>query len=562
MNRRALRRRRRRELGSAGMILVVLISLLMSILAAGMIRVSTFANVLFAREYFATHAQDNAHSGAIRAENVLDKQLGNYLRQSADTAETGGSVNMHVPIFLGAEFAPIHWEFDLSTPEYGPDERADVEVRIRLSGPPVSRTLAGVSGERKGVIIDEYDFTVEIRSTGYSSMDTKATAVEFASQKLWVLSGPADAPLISKINSGAIGHKVGESVSSDGLGEGVGLAAKGDAGQVAIPSGTIVMSSLSGAHIVPAVPNVSDGTWQGDPEVVSGPTRYGMDRGDALYVYELKGVPPGTRGLNPNTTVLCTDNWRTSMTTYNRGSDTADFYEGPSNALNHRRGTPWYAVVAVRPPSAGQGSALPAGSGQLVLPNGRALELPPLPNEWQSEVRRINGPDGLPYTVTAQPFEPLGGSTTGGDAYFVNNQSGPNGTRPTATGSEVEHSSATVKVGGYAQDLANGEGALSGVAHHYSGTGPIQIGLVTVFSRRSQLSISMTGGSTSTPVFNSKNYTMNPDDPIDPVGPPPPPDGGCSNCPPPTPTIALLAWMFVPSDIAIVPDNPDAVDGK
>lgn len=555
MNRRAIRRRRVRELGSSGMILVVLISLLVSILAAGMIRVSTFANLLFAREYYAARAEDNAPSGAIIAETVLEKQLGEILRQAADTAETSGAVNLRAPVFVGATFKPIHWEFDLSTDEYGPDERAVVDVFIRLSGPPVSRTLAGMSGERKDVIIDEYDFTVEIRSTGYSSMNTKATAVEFASQKLWVLSGPPDAPLIAKINSGTFGREAGKSDAGEGLGEGLGEAMKGSTGVVAIPSGTVVMGSLSGAVVTPAVPNVSDGTWQGDPEIVSGPIRYGMDRGDALYVYELKGVPPGTRGLNPNTTVLCTDDWRTSMTTYNRGTDTADFYEGPSNALNHRRGTPWYAVVAVRPPSAGQGLTLPGGTGQLVLPNGRAFELPPLPDSWQAETQRITAPDGRQYRVTAEPYEPVQPLTSGGNAYFVNNESGPNGTRPTASGSEVEHSSVTVKVGGYAQDLANGEGALSGVAHHYSGTGPIQIGLVTVFSRRNQLNITMSGIGSSAPVFNSKNYIMNPDDPIDPVGPPPPPGGGCSNCPPPTPTIALLAWMFVPSDIALVPDE-------
>ncbi len=557
MNRRAIRRRRVRELGSAGMILVVLVSLLMSILAAGMIRVSTFASLLSAREYYAAHAEDNAPSGAIIAETVLKRQLGEILRQAADTAETSGAVNLRVPIFVGATFKPIHWEFDLSTDEYGPDERAVVAVFIRLSGPPVSRTLAGMSGERKDVVIDEYDFTVEIRSTGYSSMNTKATAVEFASQKLWVLSGPPDAPLVAKINSGAIGRDAEKSDSDDGFGQGLGEAMKGSTGVVAIPSGTVVMGSLTGAVVTPAVPNVSDGTWQGDPEIVSGPIRYGMDRGDALYVYELKGVPPGTRGLNPNTTVLCTDDWRTSMTTYNRGTDTADFYEGPSNALNHRKGTPWYAVVTVRPPSAGQGRTLPGGTGQLVLPNGRAFELPPLTPGWESETRDLIATDGRTYTVTAQPYEPVGGSHSGGDAFFVNNQSGPNGTRPTAAGSEVEHSSVTVMVGGYAQDLVNGEGALSGVAHRYSGSGPIQIGLVTVFSRRSQLSISMSGGGTSSPVLNSKSYIMNPDDPIDPVGPPPPPGGGCSNCPPPTPTIALIAWMFVPSDIALVPDGLD-----
>jgi hypothetical protein len=555
------------------MILVLVVSVLMAALAAGLIRVATAASVLEVRELSVRRAGDNAQSVAVMAEAALKTQLYRLIQTAAGSAE--GTVNMHVPIFVGAEFQPIHWDYDLSTDAYGPDETGSADINIRLAGPPRERTLAGVAAERKGVMLDEYNFTVEIRTTGRSSMNATAHAVEYATQKVWVLSGPADSSLIVKAK--AAGATVtglaptgarsadGATASANPAGSSVAapLAAttNSSAGH-AIPGGTLTMTSLSGNYIRPPVANVPDGTWTGDPEVVSGPTRYGMDRGDALYVYELRGVPPGTHGYTPNTTVLCTDNWRTSMTTFNRGTDTADFYEGPNHALNKRKGTPWYAVVAVRTPSAGEGLTLPPGTGQLVLPGGRLFALSALPdNSWASEAGQVVGPNGVPYNVTAQPYLPVDSRTNDGDGYIVDSAPGPNGTRPQADGPITATSTTTIMEGGYAQDLAANPNAFGSVAHHYSGSGPIQVGLLSVLARRNQLTVYFASGGASTVVNNSKHYTFEPDDPPQPGGPPPPPSGGCSDCPPPDPTIGLLGFLFVPGDIVLVPDNVDGKEG-
>ncbi len=340
------------------------------------------------------------------------------------------------------------------------------------------------------------------------------------------------------------------------------LAARYAPGDQLIPAGTIRMSSLSGHVITPAVPHVPDGTWEGDPEIVSGPTRYGMDRGDALYVFELRGVPPGTHGQTPNTTVLCTDDWRFTMPTYNRGTDTADFIDDTHSSIVERRGTPWYAVVAVRTPSAGEASNLPAGTGAIVLPDDRVFQLPAIPTSWRSEVRSIRGSDGSAYAVTAEPYNPSIPTASGGQGFIVDNAPGPNGTRPLAAGPETETSSSTIFVGGYAQDLVANPNLFGGLGHHYTGTGPIQIGVERVMARRSQLTVAFAGGGSSAVVSNSKHYVYEPDDPIEPGGPPPPPGGGCSTCDPPDPTIALIAYMFVPGDIGLLHDELEQSIGK
>ena len=81
-------------------------------------------------------------------------------------------------------------------------------------------------------------------------------------------------------------------------------------------------------------------------------------------------------------------------------------------------------------------------------------------------------------------------------------------------------------------------------------------------ARRSQLTIAFTGGGSSAVVNNSKHYVYEPDDPIEPGGPPPPPGGGCSTCDPPDPTIALIAYMFVPGDIGLLHDELEQSIGK
>lgn len=548
------RRGSRRERGYSSMLFILVASVLLATLAAGLIRVATAASVIERYQIYVMRANDNAESAVVRAELVLKQQLGERLRQVAADAARAGTINMRVPVFVGAEFKPMHFDFDFNFPGYDPDERGSADVLIRLAGPPRSKTLAGLEGERKGVMLDAYDFTVEIRGTGTSSMNATAHAIEFATQKVWVLSGPPDSPIIVKANAlstGAVASR--EPVAPPPTAPAARTTGR-DEDQY-IPSGAVTIGPISGHVIWSVPPDPANGMWTGDPEVVSGPTRYGYDKGDAVYVYELRGVPGGTRGANPNTTVLATDDWRFS-TEYNRGTDTRDYYEGPGHALTPRKGTPWYAIVAVRPPSAGEGLELPLGTGQLVLPGDRVVTLPPVPDGWQSEARRIQGPDGRPYDVTAQPHVPTNPDTASGDGFFVDNVPGPTGTRPQAIGPLVASTTTTIYADGYAQDLATNPNIFGGLAHQYSGTGPVRIPLLAVMARQNQLTVGFASGGTSVVLNNAKHYVFEPDDPPQP-GVPPPDGGGCSDCDGPTPTIALIGLMFVGGDIVPVSDAID-----
>ncbi len=205
------RRAKRYERGSSGMIFVLVVSMLLAALAAGLIRVATSATILEARGLYQLRAQENARSVVAMAQAALAEQLGPVIKAAVEGAQ--GTVNMRVPILVGSEWKAIHWEYDLTTPEYGPDESGEVDVIIRLAGPPDSRTLSGLSAERRGVTLDGYDFTVEIEGTGRSSMKATAHAVEHAKEKVWLLGGPDDSTLIRKVKTAAAtgGSDAGES---------------------------------------------------------------------------------------------------------------------------------------------------------------------------------------------------------------------------------------------------------------------------------------------------------------------------------------------------------------
>lgn len=549
---------------AGGALLIVLVTATLAVTLGTMLIISvTSASIAERREEWAAKARWNAESGVVLAEPHIKADLDRLFETVArELASRPDVLASGVPALTTLQISPLAYDYDLSNGAYGAGERAEVTAEVTLAGPPIQRSLSGVGGERRGVIVDDYEWRVTIRSTGYSGerdgrvARATAVAVSPATLKVALLSGPGTSPLIQKIAIAAGGGGGRRMAEGEAPGEPVPAAAASRGEFSANRAATWSLSPVSNVSAnYPGMPSPPASAWSGPPEIVEGPTLVGYPSGDSVYLYKLRGLRTGARGKDTNTAVLCTDDWRWSPT-FVRGSDDAEFVESLHRPVVRRKGSPFYAVVMVRAPAVNKAGVPPPDFGVLVLADGTLFTLP-VPGAWQPPFARLIGPDGRPYQVTGQPPDAFAANAEVGLGVMAPSQTSPTGYPPDAAGPQEARMSQRVTIEGYAQDIRANPTMFPTVVRPPSGNGVVGIPLLEVLAVRNSMRMSWNGGTPSDPVLTSSHAAA------DPVTMEiPPPGGGCTDCfddptdpDPPEIAVAAVATMFVPGDISVVPSG-------
>ena len=540
-----MRRRRRNERGYGAAALMVWGLFLIFLVHTCMI-VMYGPFIQNAVENLRTTASENAIRSCLRAEQ--------WMMENAPGAITAiaRQINENPTLVAADNFAlaQVDWptvrqNYDYSSPHYGDGQSGWAEMTMFVRRPPRSRTLTNLSASsKKGVVVDDYEFTIRIRGWGRSGSEYYHVDVPAKlDSRLYIglVSARSDSPAMAKILQVLEASGAGTGASTSGR-----LASTSDLLDV-------TFQNVPGP---PGAPQPVPAAWVGDPEVVSGPELHGLPAGDGVYVYTLRGLPPGStpNGGNSNVTILATDDWRFLSNSYVQSTDTIEIRANGSTT--RRRSTPEYAVVAVRAPHPSRGlDGVPADYAQLRLPSGRVITLPQLPMTALGQIRELRRDGSTERTfVTGVPAGALPTvADSSGIGYVIRGDGMPGPVGPNASGPLTSSHSSTITVGGWAEDLARDPHMFPQMMRRLGQSGPVTIPLLSVVARRQLLSVSWPGGSSSVDVENSTNLSFFPEDAPDP-GDPEPPDPTCTDCDPPPPRLNyVIASLFIDGDVVLLP---------
>lgn len=538
------RRRRRNEAGYGAAALMVWGLLLIFIVHTCMITMYA-PFIQNAVENLRTTASENAIRTCLRAEQWMMDNAPGAIRAIAEQINANPTLVAADNYALAqVEWPTVRQNYDYSSPHYGDGQSGWAEMTMFVRRPPRSRTLTNLSASsKKGVVVDDYEFTIRIRGWGRSGSEYYHVDVPAKlDSRLYIglVSARSDSPAMAKILQVLEASGASPGATAGRLAAGSELTA-------------VTWTPYPGP---PGTPQPVPAAWQGDPEVVSGPELHGLPAGDGVYVYTLRGLPPGStpNAGSSNVTILATDDWRFLNNSYVQSTDTIEIRANGSTT--RRRATPEYAVVAVRAPHPSRGlPAMPADYAQLRLPNGRVVTLPQVPSSALGE-KKLLPRDGSPDTtfVTGVPAGALPNvADSSGIGYVIRGDGMPGPVGPNASGPLVSSHSSTITVGGWAEDLARDPHMFPQMMRRLGQSGPVTIPLLSVVGRSQRLTVSWPGGSDSIEVTNSSNASFLPEDAPDP-GDPEPPDPTCDVCPPPPPRLSyVVASLFIDGDVVLLP---------
>jgi hypothetical protein len=403
---------RRRESGSAAVVLLLMLAILATMFAMNLTSSATTALQFEQARYGADRARLNALSGITLAERSLKSALPSILKRALATAnESPETYDTRFGVLSGATFEPILFTYDpLPGDGLTHEDTAHVDVEIALRCPPETVSLAGVPAGGEGEKSEKYTFEVRLTSTGRSIFGA-AARVERISHLYagLVLGGGLDPATATALGSGNIIAAAApplEGRRQDGPAWAWELvpAAYADTGDL---DATIF-------HFGPVSqwthsPGGPPGGWSTPPEVITGPHRVGLTNGDCVYYWYMRGVPGGTVGLTgaggAQTLVLATDDWRFDPS-YDPGTDTIA-YRRPDGLIGRKQGSPLYAVVAVQAPGPTGAWEILGESGSLQasyqLSNHGIVKLEVIARDWLTQVARAIAPNGVRYTIAGVP---------------------------------------------------------------------------------------------------------------------------------------------------------------
>lgn len=179
-----------RESGSASTILLVAIVIVVVMFATTLTQSGTTAvateQLRYDRERAALAAKNALVDADVWMESEIVPAIEDVLRQAAAAKTSFAGPNL-----MSVEFPTYERRFAMSGAGSSEDEYADVTATVMLAGPPMVRSLAGVSGEAAPVRTEEYRFVVRMIAEGHAAGDA-IVRYEHTSQVLVELEiGPA-----------------------------------------------------------------------------------------------------------------------------------------------------------------------------------------------------------------------------------------------------------------------------------------------------------------------------------------------------------------------------------
>jgi len=350
--------------------------------------------------YAEERARFNASSGLALAGPLVERDVSQAFLDAVYDLNAGKDrIDMTLPQLAGIAFTDFQYTFD-QLPGQGNTaaDSASVTVAVSLTGPPRQLSLAGQPTSGRGIHQDIYTFRVRLESEGRSTLNARQVARQEANVYVALL-----------IEDGRV-SSVRPVLAQSGLGpDRVLRPRERDPWQI-VPTAyaaTVYSFSFVGPVALPGTTAPPTGAWSGPPEVVLGPVAVGLDSGDKVYYWYLRGVPAGTVVATPGARLLAQDLWRFD-TTYRQADDTIEYQPrgGPAQRV---RGTPQYAVVAVHAPGA-YAASQQAGNDtlsdpQLILPDGQILTFSITDRSWVPQFVDLNAPDGGRYRLVSDPGE-------------------------------------------------------------------------------------------------------------------------------------------------------------
>lgn len=161
------------ERGNAAVLLLLVVVIVVSMFAATLMQSSTTAAITEQNRYAAERARQNAKSALVDADPWMEGELAPaieaILTQASDARVPFGGAHL-----LTLEFPEYSKRFTMAGAGATAEDYVDVTATVSVAGPPIQRTVAGVTASSAPVRIDEYRFNVRTVAEGHSSGDAVA----------------------------------------------------------------------------------------------------------------------------------------------------------------------------------------------------------------------------------------------------------------------------------------------------------------------------------------------------------------------------------------------------
>ncbi len=548
-----MRERRRSERGYA-YLLVLGIALMVTMLAMTLITNTTAGIAGEARRYAADRARMNSESGLTLTEFRLKKELPKLLKRVVTEANAddqfGGQMSLSTLRFEPMDYSwgPLPGEGNTA------EDTADVRVEITLPGPPIATNTSGLpSGPEVGTV-ETYCFGAHLTSTGHSISRTKWTTEKISNLYVTLVLGEIEPDVMSGLTLGNV-IEISEShrADDDGPWWDPTPTAYAAGGQIAVESATLYPAG----QFLMSAGSAPSGGWTGDPQIVSGPTEVGLPNGGSVFYWYVRGLPTGTEftvaaddTYGATGYVLATDGWRFNPS-YRASDDTVPIQQ-PDGTVVHKKGSPHYAVVAIKSPE-GENGLLAAFNRGIITKTvnvpgygSMRFEIRLLDSHWIPHVLDIRDFNGNLYQVVGWPDirEAVGGYAA------VFGQSSTSGSTLNLRVESAETIQAFIQGINVPGDVPASDHAIT--TNQITASAPGQIPLVLVNGR--QADVRMSFGS---PGASAVVSTVNSAHAVSPLGAvdfgggviivDPPPPGGVSK-------VQIIAVMYVPLWTSYVPD--------
>lgn len=546
-------RGRRSERGYA-YLLVLGIALMVTMLAMTLITNTTAGIAGEARHYAADRARMNSESGLTLTEFKLKKELPKLLKRVVTEANAddqfGGQMSLSTLRFEPMDYSwgPLPGEGNTA------EDTANVRVEITLPGPPIATNTSGLpSGPEVGTV-ETYCFVAHLMSTGHSISRTKWTTEKVSNVYVTLVLGEIEPDVMSGLNLGNVIEISENDRGDDGPWWDPTPTAYAAGGHITVESATLHPAG----QFVLSSGGAPSGGWNGEPQIVSGPTEVGLPNGGSVFYWYVRGLPTGTAfTVAPDDTygaegyVLATDGWRFSPS-YRSSDDTVPIQQ-PDGTIVRKKGSPHYAVVAIKSPE-GVDGLLAAFNGGII---NKTINVPGygsmrfmaqvLSSHWVPNAVDVRSVSSTPYRVVGWPDirEAIGGYAS---------VSGPTNGSASELDLQVEH---VITLQSFIQGISvPGDVPVSDhtvTTNQTAAAAPGQIPLVIVNGRQADVVMSYRSfGSRETVSTRNSAHAISPLGAVDLSGNviivDPPPPGGSSR-------VRIIAIMYVPLWTSYVPDS-------